>query len=486
MTLAIAGCKGDRQASPGAPGSPAQRGTDQIAVRIPLKGGTARAYIFPRLDSAAWSAESAPAVDRVLGFDPEGGALAFVDDKGFPRRLDLRASEVRFASREKLTAITSMNGVEIYGVNAKGDVVRLTPSGDWTFKPPSPARWVFPQPNGSAVVAGNAGSRTTLWLIRPTDDRVVETASLPAVSRGVRTQIGDRLYFTVDSGLVGVKTRDLAPLKHVLLNDHVASIVPTPSGDRLYVALRGSGTLTVVDRYSEAVQGTVRLPGDASELRMDPLGQGILVRPAGGGDSAWVVGVGSGRVEGTLRTTWRDDLPAYAPGSSIAAVRGNDVTILNAISLQDMQTIRGGAADFWYFLAWNGFRPRAADLDRPVTFGSGDSATLSDSSAPSGLDSVPALPIRDAAPTMIVPPPSMTNSAPSGYLLSFAAVLTPQKAAEVASSITIDGAHPRVAAAQSGSTMIYRVVLGPYPTREEAERVGRDSRRQYWVYEATQ
>ncbi len=409
-----------------------------------------------------------------------------MDDKGFPRRLDLRASEVRFASREKLTAIASVNGVEIYGVDPKGEVVRLTPSGDWTYKPPSAARWVFPQPNGSAVVAGNEAARTTLWLIRPTDDHIVETASLPLVSRGVRTQIGDRLYFTVDSGLVGVKTRDLTPLKRVLLKDRVTSIVPTPSGDRLYVALRGSSMLTIVDRYSEAIEGTVNLPGDASELRMDPLGQGILVRPAAGGDSAWVVGVGSGRVEGTLRTSWRDDLPAYAPGSTIATVRGNDVTMLNAVSLQDMQTIRGGAADFWYFLAWNGFRPRAADLDRPVTFGTGDSASLSDSSAAQRPDSFPSPPIRDAAPTMIVPPVSITNAAPSGYIVSFAAVLTAQKAAEIASSITIDGAHPRVAPTPTGPTTLYRVVLGPYATRDEAERVGRDSKRQYWVYEATQ
>jgi cell division protein FtsN len=32
---------------------------------------------------------------------------------------------------------------------------------------------------------------------------------------------------------------------------------------------------------------------------------------------------------------------------------------------------------------------------------------------------------------------------------------------------------------------IYRVVLGPYPTKDDAERVGRDSKQNYWVYEAT-
>jgi cell division protein FtsN len=35
---------------------------------------------------------------------------------------------------------------------------------------------------------------------------------------------------------------------------------------------------------------------------------------------------------------------------------------------------------------------------------------------------------------------------------------------------------------RDGST-IYRVVMGPYTTREEAERVGREAKQSYWIYE---
>lgn len=428
----------------------------------------------------------APAIDHVLGFDGDGGVLAFIDQKGQPRRLDLRASEVRTASKEKLSALASANSVDIYGITDKGDVLRLSPSGDWTFKPPAPARWVFPQPNGSAIVAGIDRSRTNLWLIRPTDDQILETASLPLASRGVRTQIGDRLYLTVDSGLIGVKSRDLSPLKSVRLGAPVAAIVPTPSGDRLYVVLRAARTLTIIDRYSDAIEGTVDLPGTASELRMDPLGQTVLVRPSSG-DSIWVVGVGSGKVEGTLRSEWRDDLPAFAPGSVIATVRGADVTMTNGSTLEDMNTVKGGASDFWFFFTWNGFRPRSADLDRPVTFGSEESTATTDSSGGMATDSTqPALPIRDNQPSMVTPPPALTPTAEKGYIVSFAAVLSSEKATEVAAGITINGMHPKVSPTQSGGTTLYRVVLGPYATREEADKVGKDSKRQYWVYEASQ
>jgi hypothetical protein len=71
-------------------------------------------------------------------------------------------------------------------------------------------------------------------------------------------------------------------------------------------------------------------------------------------------------------------------------------------------------------------------------------------------------------------------------MVSFAAVLAEQKARELAAGISVNGVRPRVVAAPSGSTTIFRVVLGPYSTREEADRVGRDAGRQYWVYEEKQ
>jgi hypothetical protein len=391
---------------------------------------------------------------------------------------------VRFASRATLAALTSANGADIFGVTEKGDIARLSPGGDWSFSPPSPARFVFPQPNGSLVIAANQGAETHLWLIRPPSEDILETAVLPLVSRGIRTQIGDRLYFTVDSGLIGVTTRDLSPVKPVRLPERVTAIVPTPSGDRLYAAMRATGEIAVIDRYSEAVRGTVRLPGPASELRMDPLGQHVIARPASGGDSAWVIAVGTDRVVGTFRTEWRSDLPAFAPGGVIAAARGNDVVLVTASDLRDSRTIAGGGRDFWYFFAWNGFRPRLADLDRPVTFDTPTTLPLPDSMVVQG-DSTPLPAIRDGSPT-VVPTPPRAPARPTGYMVSFAAVLSAERAAEVAAGISVNGVRPRVAATQSGSTNIYRVVLGPFPTRDEADRVGREAKRQYWVYEDSQ
>jgi cell division septation protein DedD len=68
-------------------------------------------------------------------------------------------------------------------------------------------------------------------------------------------------------------------------------------------------------------------------------------------------------------------------------------------------------------------------------------------------------------------------------MVSFATVLNAQTANEIAAGITVGGSRARVVQAQAGGTPIFRVVVGPFTSREEAERIGRESKRQYWIYE---
>ena len=491
LTLAVAACRGDRQASNGAHSSVSSRGPDAVAVRIPRAGGTARAYLYPKLDSAVWAASGTPPIGRVLGFDPDAGLVAFTDDKGQPRRLDLRMGEVRSASKTKLSAVASADGNEIYGIAADGTITRMTPSGDWTFKPPQPAQALFPQADGSLVIAGPIGTVTHLWLIHPTDDRILDSASLKGVTRGPRVQAGDRLYFTTADGLTGVKTRDLSALKPIRLPGVAEAMAPTPSGDRIYIAMRESAKIVILDRYSQSLAGTIDIPSSARELRIDPLGELLLARPATGQDSAWVIAIGTGRVIGSVATRWTTDLPAFSHSSTIATVRGADVVFVDETSLNPVRTVAGGAKDYWYFLSWNGFRPRAANLDQPVTFSPPDTSMRRESAVQPATDSGrPAPAVRDASPTvlppMVLPPPAPAPRSPGGYVVSFAAVLNQQKAQEIAAGIEVGGARAHVMPTQSGGTPIYRVVLGPYATKDEADRIGRDSKRQYWVFEPGQ
>ena len=432
---------------------------------------------YPRLDSVVWSAsDPVPPVARVLAFDEEAGLLSFVDTKGVPARIDFRLDNVSIATRTRLTGVSSVDGATIYGLTKDGTLLRSTPSGDWTFKPPRPARAALPLVDGSLLLIGTKERSAMVWRMRPPDTKILDSAEVPGAARAGWAQAGDRLYFTVENSLVGVRTRDLQPLNVIELDGHARAVVATPSGDRLFALADSSKQVDVIDRYREKVSEHIDLPGLAEDLRIDPLGRYLLVHAAAN-DSAWVVDVGTDHLLGSVRTAWRDDLPFVAPDGEIALAQGNDVTFVEGAKLQEKRRIPQGAADYWYSFAWSGFRPRAAELDQPVRFPGADSA---DSAARAAADTT----ASTAAPP---PPKDTTTPTPviaKGWVVSFAALLNEQKARELATTIHVHNETARVQATPREGQTIYRVVLGPYPTKDEAERVGRESKQNYWVYEA--
>jgi hypothetical protein len=179
---------------------------------------------------------------------------------------------------------------------------------------------------------------------------------------------------------------------------------------------------------------------------------------------------------GTLATAWRADLPFVAPDGGLALAQGADVIIADGETLRPITRTRDGAADFWYPFRWTGFRPRDAALDQPVQFVGplGDSARRAQDSTAAKTDSTSA--------TAALPRDTGAHH-PTGFVVSFAALLVPDKARELASQIVVGSEHARVVTAVRDGQTVYRVVLGPYPTREEADRVGKESKQSYWVYE---
>jgi cell division protein FtsN len=77
-----------------------------------------------------------------------------------------------------------------------------------------------------------------------------------------------------------------------------------------------------------------------------------------------------------------------------------------------------------------------------------------------------------------VPP----RPAAGGYTVSFATLLDANRARGEATRIRVDGQMARVVSSVIGGRTLYRVVLGPYPTRAEAERVGQRAGYPYWVF----
>ena len=493
LAFVLAACSGsERGDDPSASDSPtvmSAGGADRLLLRFARAGGPVRAFAYPKVDSLVWTSRATvPSVQRVLGFDSDAGSVAALDTKGVPLRVDLRTGDVARETKAKLSYAASQDGNAIYGVAIDGTIRRLTPAGEWRFKPPVSPRELFPQSDGGLLVVADARNGTTVWRMHPPQESLVDTARLPRAQQAIGTPLGDRLYFTVDTGLIGVRARDLAPVPSVRVPQRIRSAVTTPSGDRIYLLTAGSAELIVVDRYAEEIAARITLPDSSRELRMDPTGRFVLARAAKQ-DSAWVVAVATDTLVGRVATAWREDLPLVTPDGALALLRGNDVVLVDSDSLEAIRRVAGGGRDLWYFIEWNGFRPRSASLDEPVQF-EGMDTTPADSG--DTLDPFAATPSPDSltpqADTVVTPPRDTTPPPPGpvtspGFTVQFAALRAEAAAIAAANEIQADGQRAHVVRTTQGGLDIWRVVLGPFPTRERAEQVARSTGRSYWIYE---
>jgi cell division septation protein DedD len=474
MAFALAACSGDRPNPPPtrtASVASTDRGSDALLLRLPRTGGVARVTRYPDLDSVVWTAsDAAPSVEHVLAFDSDAGLVAAADTRNHPLWFDLRTGSVTRPAKAEARELRSVDGSSVYAAGSDGAVVRFTPTGNWSFKPPQPATEVFPQSNGTVVVVGGRGATAMIWRMRPPATALLDTAKTEHVSGGVNVPLGDEVFFIRERDLVGLRVRTLDVSRSIGFGRRILAVAATPSGDRLYVLTESSHRVDVVDRYQNRVTSHIELAGQPRALRVDPFGRYVLIR--GPHDSVWVAAVGTDEVLATVQSAWSDDLPFVAPDGAIAVRAGNDVVFRDVAAGKELQRVTGGASDFWYPFVWTGFRQHII-AEQPVEV-KPDSDTVAVQ-----LPTPPAETTKARAPT---PVPDSTKL---GFTVSFAALLDEARAREQAAKISVNGRAARVVAGIVSGTTVYRVVLGPYPTRDEAEQAGRASGQSFVIYAGT-
>ena len=464
-------------------------------VRIAATGGPARAYRLSDLDAPIWTSRApVPAAATVLGFDADAGTLLLVDGGRRPWRVVLGAGTVTRAADLALDQPWQLDGSEVLGL-AAGALVRIaaTEGAPWRTLPDLPPTAVAPLRSGAFVHAATVGARTLLMRWQPPDSAALDTLALDRRATILRAAGGDRAYVASGGDVLSIATRTMELRATIGVDDSVLALVPTPSGDRLYVLGRDGADVrvTVLDKYTDAILTRIPVPPTADALRMDPLGRTVLVRF--GLDSVVAISIADDRVGRPFASGWRDDLPQLFPDGRVAALRAGDVLLVTPTDGRTADLVAGGGSDVWTVVTWNGFQrgPNAAAA-APAPPVRVDTAppVVADSGAPRPAAApVPAAAARDTLPrprrdsAAVRRPPPAPAAEPAGFLVQFAALRAEGPARQLARSISVDGQAARVVATGTEGIPVFRVILGPYRSRAEAERAGQASGRDYYIYD---
>jgi len=415
-----------------------------VAIRLPAKGGTPQLYRLPRLTAVEGVLKGKlPPVERVIGLDPESAFLFVTTAKHELFALDLGSGRVDTVGTTIRQAALGPDGT-LYAVDSSRRVVSISRR----------TRFVWPQALTALPRDLFGATDQHLVGVIPQDKLLIAAADQPSTVRPIAaggdvaaTRWGDLVAVASDSGIAFYDPLGRRDPSFVKLADAPRALAFSPSGHRIYVARRNVHGLAVVDRYERKELDGVALPGPVAALRLDPLGRWLLARPAVG-DSAWIVDLPIKRHTGIVPTAWQSDLPSISPDGMLIYRRGKDVVSARPDSLSDVGKVTNGAADIWVLTSW---------LPRGVP-ASTVSAATSDSAG------------TGAEGPLYVQVSTSQNPEWSGHL---------------ADDLTRAGLAARVLPPQHPDDG-YRVVLGPYTTREQAEATGRRLGRPFWIYQPGQ
>jgi hypothetical protein len=448
---------------------------------VPADGGTAELRGLLDPSQVLWRGRLA--LPATVDAHPLGPAVVLRTSEG--------SVSVYDPARDILHAVGEIDGEPAWTGSEEGGVyytperiLAITGRDGRIITPDGQVSWAAPATGGRvvALVAADASTRLMLWgedVAEPEASQTVD-ASPP----GLVTAWGEQLilYRAGASELVQLGLPDLEPTESVRLDARPFTLAASPSSHRIYAGLSGDAALIAVDRFSwrPHEQGRFRTP--IRELRPSTAGDYIL---AFDGSVAWLLSF-EAEDPTELDLEWRSDLPIGLPGGAVLGVRDGAMWMLTGSGSQ-ATVIDAPASAWWLPVSWVPSRQpmqvaRQTDDREPEGATEGPDGEPGDEPETAGQTEVQVVPMETAVPVVDVPP---------GFYAIAASSQRVGGVRDLSEALEGDG-YPALVVPRrdEANEFWYRVMVGPYATREEADDILLQLRRergiQGWVREVPQ
>lgn len=412
-----------------------------------------RAYHPDSLTPTRWSSlQPVPAVRRLLGADTDERVLWALDVQGNLFSVDLEAGGVRTVLSGVSAGVLGPDG-SLYLADAQHRIVRVVRRQPVRFHDPLPAppRALFGAVSDQ-LVALTAGP--PFRLITANAEQALHSTPIPP-GEATATAWGDLVAVATDSALLLYETGGQRSQRSLSSVRRARRVGFSPSGHRLYL-IQDRPEIRVFDRFTLNELSAIRLPGLPREFRVDASGRWLLAQPTTG-DSIWVVDLATNGLAATVAGGWATDLPLVA-GAATLVVRQNDEVAafeLRRTPPERIAWLHAAAEDLWLAAAW--VPPERV----PAAVAAAESATVAQDSA-----------LRTHSTHVTVDSTAIYLQVSRTQNSEWAGLLAKQLRSDGYLASILPPKEP-----EDG----YRVLIGPYPTREAAESTGKRLGRAYFL-----
>ena len=418
-----------------------------VVLRFPANPGPGvRLYKFPALIEVEWRFDTPTiAASHVVGFTSTEQQIYVQKDSSELLALDLQSGRDYTVDSVVAAAVIGPTGTP-HLVDLDGSLATVVDrhTRRWDSIVLEQPKRIWGTTGGSllALIETEAGRRLELF----TDTGRIATIELPTGLLAV-TRWGDLVAVAADSGLIIQRTNHNRSdgVKFLPLASEVTAMVFSAAGHYLFIAT-AKHELLVVNRFQSTNPEKYPLAHRVEAMRTGPLGQFLLLRPEGR-DSLWIAEEAELANVVSVAGSWQDDLPAIASDGTVLVRQGDDVVAIDPETGARRGRIENSARDRWLAIAWDPRRP---------TLQLAEEAATDDQQETTGEEDQTKFYVQLSSTSNLTWAQARRDELLQAQLRAL--VLYPTEYYD-----------------------IYRVVLGPYGTREEADHIGRRLGQPYFL-----